>query len=429
MTFLRPLLPLLVLSCGIAAPAAEWTIPAAGNAYRTAPEPGEDGILRRGGGIAWGDAEGVFSLFFHTSGPATLELAITARVPEGRSTLAARVLEHQFSSDLEGAEFARHPLGSVAVPAAGYVRVDLQGVERAGRVFAEIRELLVTSDTDGLTLDYVMSNQGNMFYWGRRGPSVHLSYQVPRERPLQYAYSEITVPEGEDPVGSYFMANGFGEGYFGMQVNSHTERRVLFSVWSPFQTDNPRDIPEDERVVAIGSGPDVRVGEFGNEGSGGQSFLVYPWQAGRTYRFLTEVTPDGQGNTRYTSWFGEVNVGPWRLIASFRRPKTDTHLRGFHSFLESFVPSTGFIGRRGLHGNVWVRDIDGHWHEVTQARFSVDPTGRGRHRLDFTGGTHGEHFYLRNCGFFHETGRPGDVFTRPSTASLQPDIDFNQLPR
>jgi hypothetical protein len=47
---------------------------------------------------------------------------------------------------------------------------------------------------------------------------------------------EITVPVGQDPIGSYFMANGFGEGYFGFQVNSKTERRVLFSVWSPFRT-------------------------------------------------------------------------------------------------------------------------------------------------------------------------------------------------
>ena len=31
------------------------------------------------------------------------------------------------------------------------------------------------------------------------------------------------------------MANGFGEGYFGIQVNGPNERRVLFSVWSPFK--------------------------------------------------------------------------------------------------------------------------------------------------------------------------------------------------
>jgi hypothetical protein len=73
---------------------------------------------------------------------------------------------------------------------------------------------------------------------------------------------------------------------------------------------------------------------------------------------------------------------------------------------------------------VWVRDIDGQWHECTRARFSVDPTGGGRHRLDFAGGAKGGDFYLRNCGFFNETGRPGATFKRVSAADGQPKIKF-----
>jgi hypothetical protein len=419
----------LVLAMSVAAAhAAEWSIPVAGNAFRTAPAPGSDGF-RRNGTIAWADAEGVFSIYFHIDRPAILDLALRASVPVGRSTLVARIGERTVQTSIEGADPAPHPIGRIEVAKAGYVRVDLQGAERDGSVYAEIRDLLISSDTEDLVLDYVETNQGNMFYWGRRGPSVHLRYEVPQDRTLQYAYSEITVPAGQDPIGSFFMANGFGEGYFGIQVNGPEERRVLFSVWSPFQTDNPRDIPEDQRIVALGSGPGVHVGEFGNEGSGGQSFLVYPWTAGTTYRFLTEVKPDGQGSTIYTAWFGDKSVGQWRLIASFRRPKTDTHLRGFHSFLESFHPTFGHVGRRAYHGNAWVRDTEGQWHECTRARFSVDATGRGRHRLDFAGGAEGECFFLRNCGFFDETGKPGDVFTRRSTADHMPEIDLDSLPR
>jgi hypothetical protein len=292
-----------------------------------------------------------------------------------------------------------------------------------------VSDLIVTSETEDLKLDFVRGNEGNMFYWGRRGPSVHLRYEVPKERPLRWAYSEITVPIGQDPIGSYFMANGFGEGYFGFQVNSAEERRVLFSVWSLFQTDNPRDIPQDQQIVALGRGSDVHIGEFGNEGSGGQSYLRYPWQAGKTYRFLTEVKPDGEGQTEYTSWFGDKAANEWCLIASFRRPKTDTNLTGFHSFLESFSPTYGHIGRRANYGNVWVRDVDQQWHECTRARFSVDATGSGRHRLDFTGGAVGKQFFLRNCGFFQETGEPGKTFTREPSAEGPPTIDFDALPR
>jgi hypothetical protein len=408
--------------------AADWRVPVGGNAFRSAPAPGTSGF-QRNGTLAWSDADGRFSVYFRVDRPATLDLALHARVPDGHSTLVTSVLGQTFETLIEGTELGPRRIGHLKVPEAGYVRVDIAGTERTGQVYAEIHDLLVSSETEGLVLDCVKTNKDNMFYWGRRGPSVHLRYEVPREQQFQYAYSEITVPEGEDTIGSFFMANGFGEGYFGIQVNSSKERRVLFSIWSPFHTDNPRDIPEDQRVVSLGNGPGVRVGEFGSEGSGGQSFLVHPWQAGITYRFLTEVKPDGQGSTIYTGWFGDKSAGEWRLIASFRRPKTDTHLRGFHSFLENFIPTTGHIERRALHGNVWVRDIGGQWHECIRARFSVDATGGGRHRLDFTGGAQGEYFYMRNCGFFNETGKPGDVFTRQSTAGQKPDIDLEALPR
>ncbi|MDA1230609.1 MAG: DUF3472 domain-containing protein [Planctomycetota bacterium] len=428
-----PLFVILVISQLVASEcaclsAADWTVPLAGNAFRIAPEPSGNG-LEPDGSLVWGDPEGVFSVFFHVDRPADLRLAIRARVQKGKSTLETRVDQEKFHTAIQNTEFTMLEIGKVEVLRAGYVRVDIQGEKRTGDQYAEIRDLLVSSQSDGLKVDYVRNNDGNMFYWGRRGPSVHLRYEVPEEGKLQYAYSEITVPTGQDPIGSFFMANGFGEGYFGFQVNGPKERRVLFSVWSPFKTDNPRDIPKEQRIISLGHGPGVHIGEFGNEGSGGQSYLVYPWKAGVTYRFLTEIKPDGEGRTIYTSWFGDKAAKELRLIASFRRPKTDTHLRSFHSFLESFSPAFGHIGRRAAYGNVWVCDINGQWHECTRAQFSVDATGGGRHRLDFTGGSEGTHFFMRNCGFFNETGQPGESFTRDSTANEQPIIDFETLPR
>lgn len=407
---------------------SEWTIPLAGNSFRTAPVPSRDG-LRRGGTVVWSDQQDVFSIFFRVDRAAELKLDLAARKSDGDSTVVASVGDETFKLLIDGQEFKAHRIGVVRVTKPGYVQVNLAGVERTGASFGEFRELLVSSQTDGLQLDYVRNNDGNMFYWGRRGPSVHLRYEVPSDLALQYAYSEITVPSGQDPIGSFYMANGFGEGYFGIQVNGPDERRVLFSVWSPFKTDNPRDIPEEQRIVALGKGDGVRIGEFGNEGSGGQSFLVYPWKTGTTYRFLTEVKPDGRGSTVYTAWFGEKGSNDWRLIASFRRPKTDTTLRGFHSFLESFDPAFGYQQRGASYGNVWVGDAAGKWYECTRARFSVDATGRERHRLDFLGGAEGSHFYLRNCGFFDETGKPGETLTRQSSADDQPMIRPQQLPR
>jgi len=408
-------------------PAAEWSVPMPGNTFRTAPQPGGNGA-QQNGTVAWSNLDDVFSVYFHVDRSADIQLGIKAATRTGRSTIAARIGTQDFKTIIEGSEPADRAIGRVKVADAGYVRVDLQGVQRTGDVFAEIKELQISSETDGLKIDFVQSNKGNMFYWGRRGPSVHLGYQVPQKTTLRYAYSEVTVPNGQDPIGTFYMANGFGQGYFGFQVNSGNERRVLFSVWSPFKTDNPRSIPEEQRIVALARGSEVHIGEFGNEGSGGQSYLVYPWKAEKTYRFLTKVEPDGQGNTVYTSWFGDKAADEWRLIASFLRPKTDTHLQSFHSFLESFSPTYGFIGRRAFYGNVWVCDVDGKWHECTKARFTVDATGSGRQRLDFTGGSEGKRFFLHNCGFFNETGTAGETFTRDVTGTSSPDIDLDALP-
>ena len=61
------------------------------------------------------------------------------------------------------------------------------------------------------------------------------------------------------------MANGSREGYFGIQVKSREERWVLFSIWSPYVTDDPSQIPEEQRIQLIKSGQDVLLDEFGNE--------------------------------------------------------------------------------------------------------------------------------------------------------------------
>ncbi len=408
--------------------AKEWTIPLAGNAYRTEPGPGgrdfgKSGLLRIQA------ADEVYSTYIYFDRPAQVSLSIVGSSSIDSATVLIRMGDQEHRAQVTKGDDQTVSIGEFNLSQKGYAKFDLMKVSDSPSNVVQLRELRVDSVSDGLSLDFVRNNDGSMFYWGRRGPSVHLGYRFPSDLKVQYAYSEIEVPVGEDPLGSYYMANGFSEGYFGIQVNSPEERRVLFSVWSPFQTDNPRDIPEDQRIEALAKGPGVHIGEFGNEGSGGQSYLVYPWEAGKTYKFLTEVTPDGNNKTIYTSWFGEKGAGQWQLIARFRRPQTNTHLKGFHSFLESFSPTHGYIGRRANYGNQWVFDVNGNAHECTEARFTVDATGSGRHRVDFSGGTAGKAFFLRNCGFFSETAQPGTVFQRTATPKEQPQIDFPSLPR
>ena len=94
------------------------------------------------------------------------------------------------------------------------------------------------------------------------------------EANVEYFYNEVLVTEENVRNSSYYMMNGFSEGYMGIQQTSSGEHTILFSVWSPYSTDNPSDIPEDKRVKLLRKGKNVTVGEFGNEGSGGQSYIA-----------------------------------------------------------------------------------------------------------------------------------------------------------
>jgi hypothetical protein len=201
----------------------------------------------------------------------------------------------------------------------------------------------------------------------------------------------------------------------------------LFSVWSPFSTDDPKSIPEDQRIRMLKKGAEVYTGEFGNEGSGGQSFLRYNWKTGVTYKFLLKGEPDGAGNTIYTAYFFAPEKGEWMLLASFSRPKTTTYLRRFHSFLENFIPEQGDKERRVLFGNQWIGDTSGNWTELSRAVFTYDNTAAKGYRMDYAGGLSGNGFYLKNCGFFSAYTPYQSTFTRVPQHQ-KPVIDLERLP-
>lgn len=424
---LATLLAFIGVSTIRAAETTNWEVPLGGNAYLTEFGKGSSDKVDAAGLRQWGDPNSIFSVYFRADRAGLINLALRLKVAEGESTLRAVTSGKTFEKTVTGPEFQDVPLGPITVLSPGYIRVNLQGIRKKGQSFAEVSDLLVSSQTPDLTLNYIKDNKENRFYWGRRGPSVHLPYEAPAGKKVEYFYNEVTVPKGQDPIGSYFMANGFGEGYFGMQVNSEKERRILFSVWSPFTTDNPKEIPEDHKVKLLAKGKDVHGGEFGGEGSGGQSYFLYPWKAGTTYGFLNRAHPDGDGHTIYTAWFFAPEVGKWQLIASFQRPKTDKYLTGMHSFLENFSDRNGYLSRMAYYGNQWVRDTEGGWAELTKAKFTGDDIASRGFRLDYAGGATGARFFLRNGGFFAETVKLGSAFERESTKAKAPDIDFDKL--
>lgn len=201
--------------------------------------------------------------------------------------------------------------------------------------------------------------------------SVHLGFPAPDATVF---YNEVTVEESVP--GSYFMVCGFKHGYFGIQELSGAEDKVvLFSIWDPGEQNDPNSVPADRRVEVLHNDKDVRVGRFGNEGTGAQSFYKLKWKIGQTYRFCVKATAE-KPKTSFAAylWLNESNE--WKHLATFRTQTGGEPLRGLYSFLEDFRRDgrSAKQTRRATFGNGWVQTTNGDWIALTKARFTGDGT-------------------------------------------------------
>ena len=253
----------------------------------------------------------------------------------------------------------------------------------------------------------------------RNAASVHLSYPIDNNPEITGYYCEVEPKS--DPIHTFYMACGFKRGYFGIQVNGPTERRVIFSIWDAGGEANDRGKVSDEnRVKMLAKGDGVVAGDFGNEGTGGHSHLVYNWKLGDTFRFFVTAKPEGTA-TVYTSYFWFPDRKAWGLISSFRAPKDGGYLRGMHSFIENFWGTNGNLKRTAIFKNQWIRIGESTWKELGHARFTCDATGKAD-RFDYVSRPEGAGFLLQNGGFEDNGVKLGDSFDRSLTGKSPTDL-------
>jgi hypothetical protein len=428
MKLLKNLVLLLLCSATTATWAQQIVLPLGGNAYSSKKtENRRSGAITDEGITRWTDPQEVFTAYFRATNKGTLKIDLNDFKVVGTAEIEFSINNKKIPIKLsEGMTAAS--VGMWDITDTGYIAIKIKGISKSAAQFPSISSLNLWGEPATGNVVYVKSKEDGLFHFGRRGPSTHLNYEFPKNTDVEWFYNEVTIPIGEDKIGSYFMANGFAHGYFGIQVNSETERRVLFSVWSPFTTDNPKEIPEDHKIKLIKKGENVKGGEFGGEGSGGQSYMQYQWKAGNTYKFLLHAKPVANNYTEYSAYFFAPELKQWQLIASFQRPQTQTYIKQPYSFLENFSPNMGDVTRTGTYGNQWVCDTKGNWTEVDKAYFTYDATARKGYRKDYQGGIHQNgNFYLKIDGFFNDFTTYRTLLTRRKTGE-QPKINFSKLP-
>ncbi|HEY1122753.1 MAG TPA: DUF3472 domain-containing protein, partial [Haloferula sp.] len=228
------------------------------------------------------------------------KLKLTVSPQEGSAK--GRPLDGKATGELVG-------FGKFDIPAPGYYRFELEG---RGDKLPPLKALV---------LDGAASEDAHFSMVERRNSaSIHLGYTVPEDAKEEVEWFYLEVTPKTEPLWSYYMATGWHRGYFGMQVNSPTERRIIFSVWDSGGEAVDRDkVHDDNRVKLQAKGSGVDAGDFGNEGTGGHSHLVYPWKLGDTVHFLMRAQAE-EGKTTYTGWFRDSKSKTWHLVASFRAP-------------------------------------------------------------------------------------------------------------
>ena len=253
----------------------------------------------------------------------------------------------------------------------------------------------------------------------RNCASVHLKYPLEATVKAEWFYNEIRPKT--DPKYTYYEACGWHRGYFGIQVNSPTERRIIFSVWDAGNEAVDRNkVGDDNRVKLLKKGPNVEAGDFGNEGTGGHSHMVYDWKANAVHRFLVHAEPQGDA-TVYSGYYYFNERKEWGLIAKFRAPKDGSYMKGLYSFNENFGGSNGDLQRMAEFGPVFIAGTDGKWKEHLDAQFSCDATGKAD-RFDYAAGPKGDRWMLSNGGAVANGIKFGDRFSRLNSATKPPKV-------
>jgi hypothetical protein len=351
--------------------------------------------------------------------PGMIEASVELRLP-GNTTSRFRMTVAGQSHEAEvkgaGRDLVTARFGQFEIKEAGHQRFALEALN-AEPPFGDITSLVL----NGVGTDEAHFN----FKPRRNAASVHLTYPNPKGTNVAAFYCEMTGLE--DPVATYYMACGWRRGYFGMQVNSRTERRIIFSVWdSGNEAVSRAKVADTNRVTLVAKGEGVYSGDFGNEGTGGHSHLKYNWKTGTKQKFIVTAQPTNNTFTIFSGYWFHPDKQEWMLISSWKAPKDGGWLRGLYSFSENFGGENGHLPRKALYGNQWLRTDRGEWLELTTAGFSHDGTGRAD-RLDrFMGIENGE-FFLHHGGFVNGFTSRGEIFNRPAVGK-PPVIKLPPLP-
>lgn len=202
--------------------------------------------------------------------------------------------------------------------------------------------------------------------------SSHLWWHIKGREDAACVYGEITVLASHDPI-FYCGANWHpGEpagGYCGIQHNSATEKRTIFSIW---------DTSPQLHPVVTHADRDAIHNRFGGEGEGGHTHMLWNWKNEETFQFFVQKMPGSATGTTDARYFVfDRAQRRWRHSATITSPNGDAKSEqsvatigggGLCSFLENFGgDKNANVPKLALY-RLWLGKAPGEMKCLTEAR-------------------------------------------------------------
>src|SRR5262245_2814620 len=151
--------------------------------------------------------------------------------------------------------------------------------------------------------------------------SVHLGWDTPESSRFQ-----VRLRIHKSVPGSFFMAVGWSQGYFGIQELTPGKFGLICSVWDS-NTVDPDPVQQAKALYAI---PGATVRRFGGEGAGLQCVSETDLGLEDPMIFSVDATVITNEWTKFSARVNGVRFVDYLSRMEGRR------LRGFYSFIEDF---------------------------------------------------------------------------------------------
>lgn len=194
----------------------------------------------------------------------------------------------------------------------------------------------------------------------------HLWWNLEGQKDATCLYGEITVLA--TAPGIYYCGANWhpGEpagGYCGIQHNSGTERRTIFSIWDTTPTLHPKVTEADPKTI---------FNRFGGEGEGAHTHMIWLWNVGDTFQFFVSKQ-QGEGDTTETRYYVfDRSQKKWLHSATISNPNggkasVATIGGGLNSFLENFAGKDKEVPKLALY-RLWLGNSVDRMRCLTRAR-------------------------------------------------------------